>query len=570
MGKRRKDRTTEYAKKVVNGKIIAGKSVIKACQRHLDDIKRSKTKDFPYKWDIDKAEEALDLYNELTILEGDEPQPLATRGFQNFILGSLDGWVQKRTGYNRYKEAYIQLARQNGKSFLSAGKAVKDSNFSTYKMGRIICAATKMDQAKIVWEEIKKFILADEDLNEMFDIKESENTITAGATGTVIKAIGRDTKSIDGFRSILAIPDELHAHRTNQVYKLLQGGQRKVNNGLILAITTAGFNLNSFCYKHYQFCKKVLDGVIEKDSLFIYIAEMDENDDEWDYHNWIKANPLILLNPDDSINMDEVRKMSEVAIDAKEKGGEDELDFLTKWLNKWVSFRGSKYLDAKQFELCECDLTLEDMREKECYLGIDLSSGGDLTSIGLIFPLEDDTVYIHSHSFMPALRMLEHEKSDNVPYRIWEKNGLITLTEGAFGIKTDYKYIIKYLEDIITKYNINVKKCGYDRHNASAFISDLDFLGCDLEEVVQSAKNLNDATVDFKLSVEARQIKYNKDNKLLKWSAINATTTKNSFNEIKIDKTLEEERIDPIDAIIDAWDIYFKEEKALDIVYVPE
>lgn len=570
MAKRKKDRVTSYAKLVVSGKVIVGQSVIKACQRHLDDLKRSKTKEFNYKWDVEKSESALNFYNELTILEGDEPETLETRGFQDFILGSLDGWVQKRTGYRRFREAYIQLARQNGKSFLSGGKATKDSNFSTYKMGRIICAATKMDQAKIVWEEVKKFILADEDLKEMFKIVESENTIIAGATGTKIKAIGRDTKSIDGFRSILAIPDELHAHRTNQIYKLLQGGQRKVNSALILAITTAGFNLNSFCYEHYQFCKKVLDGAVEKDSLFIYIAEMDKDDDIWDYHNWVKSNPLLLLNEDNSINMEEVRKMSEVAVEAKEKGGEDLLDFMTKWLNIWVSYRGGRYLDVECLNKCASDLTLEDMRGKECYLGIDLSSGGDLTSLGLIFPIDDDTVFIHSHSFMPELRLMEHEQTDDVPYRIWVKEGLLTLTTGAFGIKTDYKFIINYLKELIDKYQIFVKICGYDRHNASAFISDLDFLGCDLVDITQSAKELNDATVDFQLSVKALQVKYDKRNKLLKWSAMNATTTKNSFGEIKIDKTLEENRIDPIDAIIDAWKLYFEEVKQADVAFVPD
>ncbi|MGL4731264.1 MAG: terminase large subunit [Clostridium sp.] len=567
---RRKDRVTEYAKKAVSGKIIVGNSVIKACQRHLDDLKKSKTKDFNYKWDVSRSEEALDLYNDLTILEGDEVQALKTRGFQNFILGSLEGWIEKRTGYTRFREAYIQIARQNGKSFLSGSKAIKTSNFSTYRMGNIICAASKMDQAKIVWKEIKKFIIADEDLNEMFKITESTNEITAGVTGTVIKAVGRDTKSMDGFRSVLAIPDELHAHRTNQTYKLLQGGQRKVNNALILAITTAGFDLNSFCYEHYQFCKKVLDGIVKKESLFIYIAEMDENDDIWDYKNWIKSNPLLLLNEDDTINMQEVKKMSEVAIEVKEKGGQDLLDFMTKWLNMWVSYRGGSYLDVECLKACASDFTMDDMKGKECYLGIDLSSGGDLTSIALVFPLDDNTVFIHSHSFMPELRLMEHEMTDDVPYRLWVKDKLLTLTTGAFGIKTDYKFIINYLLEMIDKYEIIVRACGYDNHNASAFISDLDFLGCDLIDIPQSARSLNDATVDFQLSIKAKQVKYNKDNELLKWSAINATTTKNSFGEIKVDKTLQENRIDPIDAILDAWKLHFESKGGSDIAFVPK
>lgn len=573
MGKRRKDRVTEYAKKVVAGKVIAGKSVIQACQRHLDDLKRSKTKDFKFKWDLERSEEALDLYNELTILEGDEAVTLKTRGFQDFILGSLEGWREKRTNYVRFREAYIQLARQNGKTFISGAKAVKDSNFSTYKQGRIICAATKSDQARLVWDEVKKFIIADSDLNRLFNIVESRSLITAGATGTNIIAIGRDTKSMDGFRSILSIPDELHAHRTNQTYKLLLGGQRKVNNALLLAITTAGFDLNSFCYEHYQFCKKVLSGAVEKDSLFIYIAEMDEDDDIWDYHNWVKSNPLLLLNEDDSINMHEVYKMSETALEAKEKGGNDLLDFMTKWLNMWVSYKDGRYLDVEKLNECASDLTIEDMVGRECILGIDLSSGGDLTSICLLFPLnnegENESVFIHSHSFMPELRLMEHERTDDVPYRLWVNDGLLTLTTGAFAIKTDYKFIINYLNDLIDKYQIRITAVGYDHHNASAFLSDLEFLGCDLIDITQSARSLNDATVDFKLSIDAKVVKYNKDNKLFKWSAVNATTTRNSFGEIKIDKALDEDRIDPIDSVIDAWKVYLEEKQQEDIVYVP-
>ena len=131
----------------------------------------------------------------------------------------------------------------------------------------------------------------------------------------------------------------------------------------------------------------------------------------------------------------------------------------------------------------------------------------------------------------------------------------MTLTSGAFGTKTDYKYIISHLKEIIEKYDLTILECGYDAHNAGSFLSDLDFLGCDLTEVKQSAKSLNDATVDFALSIDAKQVMYDKKNELLKWSIGNATTTMNSFGEIKIDKQLKKKRIDPVDAIIDGWKI---------------
>lgn len=550
----RRDRTTAYAKLVVSGKKIAGRKEFLACKRHLDDLKRKK---FDYKFDVEEAEFAIDFANTLVMKNG---EPLKTRGFQEFIIGSLHGWRKKRTKERRFREAYIQVGRRNGKSFLSGMQA---TFFSTYLglKDRIFCAATKQDQANIVWDDVRNFIESDSDLTELYKVKEHDRTIKSLITDTVIKSLGRDTKSMDGFGNILSICDELHAHPNNQMYKLLLDGQADVDNALTLAITTAGFNLNSFCYEHYQFCERILEGLIEKESLFIFICEMDKEDDIWDWKNWLKANPYFLYNEDGTPNDTKIARYSEKAIDAREKGGDDLTNFLTKQLNMWVTAKGGQYIDLAKFKECESDLTLEDMRGRRAYLGFDLSKGGDLTSIALVFPLEDDKIYIYSHSFMPELRLEEHEKTDDVPYRIWVRERLLTLTTGAFGIKTDYKFIISHLKEILERYEIEIVECGYDAHNAGSFLADLDFLGCDLIEVKQSAKSLNDATVDFALSVKAVQVLYDKKNSLLKWSIANATTTSNSFGEIKVDKQAQKNRIDPVDAILDAWKIMLLNKK---------
>lgn len=553
------DRVTAYAKLVTKGKKVAGRSEILACERHLNDLERSKTDDFEYEFDVLEAENAINIANELTIGEGEEKQLLITRGFQNFIVGSIHGWKQKKTGYNRFREAYIQIARQNGKTFLAGEEGVNWSSFSGYKEGRIFCAATKQDQAMLAWDEIRKFIQSDNELDELYKVTKSTNTITSKITGTTIKALGRDTKSLDGFRSILAIVDEYHAHPNNQVYKLLLGGQRNVKNALTLVITTAGFNLNGPCYEHYKMCKAILEGVLIKESQFIFITEMDDEDDIWDYKNWAKSNPYLMFNEDNTINMEEVKKMSEVAIDAKYKGGSEQVDFLTKWLNKWVTWKLGALVDLKHWKLCESDLTIADMKGRKCYLGFDLSSGGDLTSIALIFLLDDGKIYIYSHSFMPELRVIEHEKSDDAPYRQWVEDKLLTLTSGNFGIKTDYKFITAHLKELIENYNLEIIGCGYDPANASAFLSDLsEVVECDLTEVKQTANELNDCTDDFRLSVKANQVLYDKRNVLLTWSIINAEVTQNSSNQIKVYKEKTESRIDPVDAIIDAWKVYFE------------
>lgn len=339
-------------------------------------------------------------------------------------------------------------------------------------------------------------------------------------------------------------------------------GQISVGSPLTLAITTAGFNINSPCYEQYELAKKVVTGLVEKESLFVYIAEMDEGDDIWDYKNWAKANPLLLWNDDNTYNKEKIKDLSEKAIDAKEKQGQELINFLTKSLNKWVKYSGAGFVDLDKFKECESDLTLDDFKGHDCVLGIDLSSGGDLTSIALVFKYGEQ-YYIYSHSFMPLLRLEEHEKTDDVPYRLWAKQGLLTLTEGVFGLKTDYKFIIAHLKSLIEKYDLKIISCGYDGHNASAFLADLEFLNCDLVEIAQSAKSLNDATVDLQLSVQAKQVQYDKNNALMIWSFINAKTTQNSFGEIKIMKETQTDRIDVVDSVINAWKLAMATESTM-------
>ena len=529
-----------------------------ACKRHLDDMEK---KDFDYIFDVKEAEKHIDIANTLVIGEGTEQLKLKTRGFQNFVIGSLHGWRKKRSKNLRFREAYIQWGRQNGKSFTAGSEANDRASFSGYNYGRIFCTATKQDQANIVWDEVAKFINSDPDLKELYKMRQYDRTIKSLVTGTVIKAIGRDTKSADGFRSLLAIVDEYHAHPTNQMYKLMLDGQQNVDSALTLAITTAGFNLNGPCYQQYLFAKKVLAGAIRKDSLFIHICEMDDDDDIWDTKNWLKANPLNLWADDLTPDREKLARMAEKAIDAKEKKGADLVNFLTKSLNRWVTYTGGAFIDAEHWKNSAGKRTLEDMRGRSCYLGIDLSSGGDLTSIALIFPpaADEDRPYIWSHSYMPELRLAEHEKSDDVPYGYWMKCGLLTLTSGTYGIKTDYKYIIAELASIMETYQLKIIGCGYDAHNAGAFLEDLTaVLDCDVTEIKQSARSLNDATIDFQLTVKGELVDYDENNALLSWSMVNAIVSQpNSFGEVKIDKMTQTERIDPCDAVIDAWKLYF-------------
>ena len=547
------DRVTRFAEKNLKNKSDFGEDARLAFSRHLKDLERSTQNDpnFPYEFDAEKANEVIELANTLTIAEGEGNEQFTCAGFQEFIIGSLFGWVHKETRKRRFTDSYVQVARQQGKSVLNAILGIKCSNFDNYNYGQIYCTATKADQAKIVLKEIIKFINVDKDLKELFDIKEYKSEVVGKITSTVIKALGRDTSTIDGFRPYLGIVDEYHAHKDNQMYKLLKGGTRKLKQSLISVITTAGFNLNGPCYELYKYCRRVLRGIDVNDRQFIYIAQMDADDDIWDPKNWIKCCPLTGKDPD------LVATMQEDAKKAQSMGGAELRDFLTKALNIWVTKSETSFLDLAEWERCGSKRTIKDFVGQQVIIGLDLSSGGDLTSYCLEFPYEDKETgdrkyFLHSHSFMPKNRLQEHmDLEDNAPYIIWQQQGLLTVTTAAGGIKTDYKTILGSLHDLVDKYQLDVIAIGYDPHNASAFLSDLEDFGCDLIEIKQSARSLNDATIDFQLEVKAHNIEYNEDNKLLTRSMNDAILSEpNSFGEIKIDKMLQKNRIDPCDAAI--------------------
>lgn len=193
------NRIEQYCYDVLNGKIITGESIKLAVKRHLNDLEKSKNEDYPYYFDEQLANNIIDFAETLVIAEGTEQRPLHLYPFQVFILGSLLGWVYKNNPKNhRYRESYVQLSRQNGKSVLNAIIASYRSNFLGYKYNQTYLCATKTDQAKIVLKEIIKFLNADAELGQFFKIKEYKNEVQCLNSKGYIRALSGDTKSLDG------------------------------------------------------------------------------------------------------------------------------------------------------------------------------------------------------------------------------------------------------------------------------------------------------------------------------------------------------------------------------------
>lgn len=547
------DRVTEYARQVASGKIQMGELHTLACKRHLRDLERQNTINFPYHWDVEKSERILEYAETLTIGEGFEKRIVTLLGSQIFDLGCPFGWLNAK-GKRRFRRSYESMARQNGKSFKNGIRGTYIANFSGYFYGKLFTVATKKRQARIAWEEMSKFINSDEDLHEMFEIKDYKSLILAKDTQCTIEALSKDSGLDDGFRSIYTSVDEYHQHTNAKIYKALYNGTKALSETLISIITTRGDKLNTPCYEMDQYCINILKGIAIAEDFFVDIYCLDKNDDIWDIKNLIKANPFLASTEDG------LKTLITDMQTAKDMGGMELRDFMTKSLNMWVRNTEDQFIDPEKWKKCETNITLDDMRGKRCYMGLDLSHGGDLTTVALEFPLENDEFYEYSHSFMPRGRLEEHIETDIAPYDVWENEGLLTVTGGESEYKNDYKFIIKHIQDILEEYEIELKGIGYDPHNADGFLSDLEGFGVPLLEINQSAKFLNDGTADMQLNIESNKVKYDKKNELLTWSVSNAKITRNSLGDKKVDKEprAKTKRIDPVDAMIDAHIAYMK------------
>lgn len=546
-----RDRVTAYALDVVEGRVVCGELHRLACKRHLDDMERQGSAAFPYYWDADAAERVLGYAEMLTIAEGAEPKPVKLIPSQVFDIGCTFGWKKTANDCRRFRRRYKSMARQNGKTFENGIMGTYVAGFSGYNHGKLFTVATKKRQARLAWEEMAKFVRVDPDLGELFRVKDYKSTIEVVETGCTIEALSREAGLDDGFRAIFCSVDEIHQHRDNKVYKALYNGTRSLPETLVSMITTRGDQLNSFCREMDDYAIQVLRGTATAEDFFVDIYCLDPEDDIWNEANWIKANPFLCL---DEERMETLRQDARTA---RDMGGMELRDFLCKSLNMWVKNTDLQFIDPDAWNCCGSDRTLMDVVAsgvRDCWVGVDLSSGGDLTTISLEFPLPDGRYYLYSHSFMPRGRIQEHMETDLAPYDLWEANGLITVTGGDMDYMNDYKFIVSHLTELRELLELNFLGIGIDPHNAAGVLQDLEALGCPVAMITQSARSLNDATVALQLLVKGQRVEYDRANELLTWSMVNAAIVRNSFEEIKVDKKpgARFKRIDPVDAVIDA------------------
>jgi phage terminase large subunit-like protein len=533
----------EYCHDVLNGDIVACEKHKWSCLRFLNDIEREGTDEFPYTFDEEKALHFLNWMALFKHTKGKlagqriEPQPI-----QVFVFGNIYGWIHKETKLRRYKKAYWQVGRKNAKSQSLACVGSYEASALGEPMAEIYVGATKTEQSRIVWSEIKAQLNGSTFLQDKFKI--ANGRITHLKSDGFIRALSKeDGQKGDGLNVQCGIIDEYHSHKTSEIYDVLVSGSGARPQPLMMIITTAGFELNHPCYAvEYKYVGNILDpnNPIENDEYFVMINELDKDDDIKDESVWEKANP-ILCSYEEGLAF--LRGELKAALDVPEKMR----NFLTKNMNIWVNMRENGYMNMEKWSLCAEKFDFEMFRGCECVIGVDLSAKIDLTSLGFIFK-SNDNYYVLSHSFMPEDTVEIKRKTDKVPYDLWIRQGWITTTPGAV---VDYSFIDSYLENVISKYDIKITEVCADPWNATQFMQDLEAKGFTMVEIRQGIQTLGAPTKDFREKVYLQRVKHN-NNPVLTWAVGNAVTRQDANENIMLDKSKAGDRIDPIASLLNA------------------
>lgn len=550
-----KNRLIRYATDCISGKIISCKKHKQACSRFLRDVKREESGEASFYWDDQEAQKIIKWFSFLRhskgVLAG---KPIKLTDWQQFHLCQLYGWRRKEDGYKRFKKSFVEVARKNAKSQEEAGVALYEISVQATKNKEVYeyyTAGVKRDQSKIVFEEAK-LMLNGSPLKKKFKL--TNNAITHIKTGSYIKALSKeDGKTGDGTNPAGLIVDEYHQHKTTELLDLGLGSNTK--ESLLMIITTAGMDLTYPCYtQEYDYCSKVLDSNIdvENDTYLIDIMEIDPGDDIGDEENWKKANPIRMSY---SAGREKIRGDYEIAKVIPEKM----IAFLTKMLNVWVQQKENGYMNMEKWKKCEVKNLPISIKGKPVYVGFDMSSKIDLTSVAFVIPYRNGnfdkkgrerTEYIVlSHSFIPNQeKMMERVFKDKVPYDAWERQGFITMTNSEI---VDQNVVMDYVLDFCKEKELDIQTLCFDPANASKLMIDLSDEGYIVEEVFQSHKSLNESTEGFREEVLMGNVCY-LYNPVLNYAMSNAVIKKNN-GLIKIDKDATAKKIDPVDATLCAY-----------------
>ena len=533
-----------YAEDVVAGRIVACKWARLACKRFLTDLDRQGTEAFPYWLDEELADRPVAFFDVLRHIKGSKRgQLIVLEPWQVFLLVNIFGWVDEH-GLRRFSTVYLEVARKNAKSTLAAGIALYLLVMDGEGGAEVYSAATKRDQAKIVWDIAKAMVNKSPELKRRVNV--FTGNLSVAETDSKFEPLAADTKGLDGLNVHAAIIDELHAHKTREVYDVLDTATGAREQPIILNITTAGVNLEGVCYEQHTYVRKILDQVVEDESYFgiIYTldlpgpGEADVEGKQWDDWNdpacWIKANP--------NLGVSVFEKALKAKLKQAQQSPAKQNAFKTKRLNIWCS-AGVAWMPMEAWNAgADPTLSLDDFVGEPCYMAHDLASKVDVACMAILFVRElepKDHYYLFVRHYMPKDRINENAGGADAHFAGWAKQGLVILTEGNV---IDFDVIE---DDTVAQAKVTPpNKVGHDPWQATQFATHLfNEYQIPMEEVRQGARTLSEPMKELQALALSGRLHHNGD-PVLAWMVSNVVSKSDANDNIRPDKERVENKID--------------------------
>ncbi|MDT3720339.1 terminase TerL endonuclease subunit [Pseudomonas oryzihabitans] len=455
------DRTTAFCHDVLEGRIVAGPDVRNACKRHLLDQQQGSARGLF--WDVAAANRAIGFFEDVLCLNGGdfEGLPFLLAPWQVFVIGSLFGWMDAG-GYRRFRIAYIETGKGSGKSPLLGGIGLYGLMADGEKRAEVYAAATKRDQAMILFRDAVAMVNLSPRLQSRLvqsGLNEKVWNLFYPNTSSFFRPISSD-ESQSGPRPHMGLLDEVHEHRNASAIDMMRAGTKSRRQALIAMITNSGSDKKSVAGQYHDLGVRVCAGQQQADTLFAFICSLDPGDDPFvDEACWPKVNPSLDYIPEG--HSDGIPGRKYLREQVQEARGLPSKEAIVRRLNfcEWTAAT-SPWIGRDVWMQAQERVPMRMLRNRAAVAGLDLSSTTDLTAFVLLFypTVEDPHWRLLPYFWIPDHEIEEREKRDQVPYRVWIKEGHLEVTPGRAISKL---HVLRRLWTICDYFD--VQQIGYDR-----------------------------------------------------------------------------------------------------------
>lgn len=527
----------QYWNEIESGNIVVCKRVRKQYERLMEDLSNNEV----YVFDEAKANKPINFIEKFCKHSKGEwaGKPVILELFQKAFISALYGFVDKTTGFRRYRETMLYLARKNGKSTLAAGLAAYSLIADGEGGAEIYCLASKREQAKIIFDETYNIIQQSPMLSK--HVKKRKSDLYFPLTMSKMMPLAKNSNTLDGVNGSTIFIDELHSIQDRNLYEVMKQSQSARQQPLFIMITTAGTVREAIFDDMYSYACKIVDGTFKDDTFLPMLYELDSKEEWKDESCYMKANPALGTIK----KIDDLRTKVERA-----KNNPNELTgLLTKDFNIRSVIKGAWLT----FDIINNEETFDIEKFRGCYAigGADLSVTSDLSCATLLMiDKETEKRHIHQMYWLPKDSFEERVQVDKIPYDKWYEQGLLRLCNGN---TISYGDITAWFLEMYNDKGIVPAWIYYDSYSAKYWVEEMEMHGFKMVRCIQGAKTLSLPMQMMGAELEAKKINYN-NNPILKWCLTNtgAETDRNG-NIVPIKNQAAKMRIDGTSSMLDAY-----------------